>query len=201
MKISFLNIALLLIILYFSISCGHFPKNIINPHITTTENIQLLNGKYTMYEIVRKPLTDSTAISYSKADIGFNHTFYDELDRGLFSKTLKIDSLKSYNFTLQILNSKKIQINYFENGIKIRQHTINYKLKTDGYVYLRNKNFKVNGIPYLIGEFNVKRSRLTLNNKKQLIFQSSQFSSGGIALLMVYPLGKAKYQKIYQRLD
>ena len=40
------------------------------------------------------------------------------------------------------------------------------------------------GIPYLLGEFNVKKNRITLNSDKNIIFESSEFSSGGIALLI-----------------
>lgn len=192
-------------ILFFSlifssfISCATFPKNIENQYIINKENVFSLNGKYSLNEIYRGSLTDSTSFSFSKSDLGFNHTFFDEIDSRISAKRIEIDSSKNYSFVLKVLNSKNIEIIYLENITTIRRQTIKYKLKGDGYLYLKNRNFKIKGIPYLIGSFDVKKIRLTLNKEKNLLLETSEFSSGGVALLMVYPVGKLKYQKIYER--
>ena len=92
-----------------------------------------------------------------------------------------------------------MEFNYFEDDSIIKQNTIKYRFKDDGYVHLKHKNFKIIGIPYVFGGFDTKRNRITLNKDTNLLFETSEFSSGGVALLMVYPIGKMKYQKIYQR--
>lgn len=181
------------------ISCATFPKSIEYKYILNKENINSLNGKYSLKEINRSSLTDSTSFSFSNADIGFNHTFFDEIDSRMLARSIEIDSSKSYCFILKVLNSKNIEIDYLENEKSIRQQTIKYKLKDDGYVYLKNRNFKIRGVPYLFGDFDVKKIRLTLNKDKNLLLETSEFTSGGVALLMVYPVGKMKYQKIYER--
>ena len=181
------------------ISCATFPKTIENQYIINKENVITLNGKYSLNEIYRSSLTDSTSFSFSKSDLGFNHTFFDEIDSRISAKRIEIDSSKNYYFVLKVLNSKNIEIIYLENKATIRQQTIKYKLKGDGYLYIKNRNFKIKGIPYLIGSFDVKKIRLTLNKEKNLLLETSEFSSGGVALLMVYPVGKLKYQKIYER--
>jgi len=180
------------------ISCATFPKNIANQYIINKENVNSLNGKYSLNEMYRSSLTDSTSFSFSNSDVGFNHTFFDEIDSRMFAKRIEIDSLKSYYFVLKVLNSKNIEIIYLENESSIRRQTIKYNLK-DGYVYLKNRNFKIKGIPYLIGDFGIKKIRVTLNKEKNLLLETSEFSSGGVALLMVHPVGKLKYQKIYER--
>ena len=181
------------------ISCATFPITAGYQNIINKENINSLNGKYSLKEIYRSSLTDSTSFSFSTRDIGGPLTFFDEIDNRMFAKRIVIDSSKSYYFILKILNSKKIEIDYFENEKSVRRQTIRYKLKDDGYVYLKNRNFKIKGIPYLIGSIDVKKIRLTLNKEKNLLLETSEFSSGGIALLMVYPVRKLKYQKIYER--
>lgn len=192
-------------ILFFSlifssfISCATFPKNIENQYIINKENVNSLNGKYSLNEIYRSSLTDSTSFSFSTRDIGGPLTFFDEIDSKMLAERIVIDSSKSYYFILKVLDSKHMEIDYLENEKTIRQQTIKYKLKGDGYLYLKNRNFKIKGIPYLIGSFDVKKIRLTLNKEKNLLLETSEFSSGGVALLMVYPVGKLKYQKIYER--
>lgn len=183
------------------VSCATFPRAIVNPYSVNEENINSLNGKYSIIEISRSSLTDSTSFSYSKKDIGFDHTIFDEIDSRLLTKRIEIDSSKNYALELKILNPKRIGLYYFQNEKAIRQLMIKYKIKDDGYLYLKNRNFKIKGIPYLFGEINVKKNRITLNKESNLIFESSEFSSGGVALLMVYPVGKAKYQKIYKRIE
>lgn len=183
------------------VSCASFPKTIVNPYIINEENINSVNGRFSIKEINRSSLTDSTSFSYSKTDIGFDHNIFDEIDSRLLTKSIKIDSSESYTFDLKVLNPKWIELNYLANEKSIRKQIIKYKIKEDGYLYLKNRNFKIKGIPYLFGEFNVKKNRITLNKENNLIFESSEFSSGGVALLMVYPVSKAKYQKIYKRIE
>ena len=119
----------------------------------------------------------------------------------MFTKPLNIDTSKIYTFTLKILNTKKIEINYLKENNILGENSIKYKLKEDGYVYLKNKNFKIRGIPYLLGDFMIRRNRLTLNENNNLLFETSEFNSGGLFLLMVYPYSKMKYEKIYKRVD
>ena len=201
MKKLFNKIFLFILTISSMVSCANFPKTIVNPYIINEENINSVNGRYSIKEINRSSLTDSTSFSYSKTDIGFERTIFDEIDSRMYTQSIEIDSSKSYYFELNVLNLKRIEINYFENNKTIRQHIITYKIKDDGYLYLKNRNFKIKGIPYLFGEFNVKKNRITLNIENNLVFESSEFSSGGVALLMVYPIGKVKYQKIYERIE
>ena len=181
------------------ISCATFPKTIENQYIINKENVNSLNGKYSLNEIYRSSLTDSTSFSFSTRDIGGPLTFFDEIDSRMFAKRIVIDSSKSYYFILKVLDSKHMEIDYLENEKSIRQQTLKYKLKGDGYIYLKNRSFKIKGVPYLFGDFSVKKIRLTLNKEKNLLLETSEFSSGGVAFLMIYPVGKLKYQKIYKR--
>ncbi|WPR70235.1 hypothetical protein SLW70_09785 [Flavobacterium sp. NG2] len=159
----------------------------------------MLNGKYTLKEISRSSLTDSTSFSFSKSD--GNYTFYNEIDRSLSNWNIGKEFAENFYFKLSVLNSKIIHINYYHSEVEesIRQHTLKYKLNKNGYVYLKNRNFKIIGIPYIFGAFSLKRNRITLNDANNLVFETSEFVSGGVALLMVIPIGKEKYLKIYER--
>lgn len=180
-------------------SCASFPKNIENPHFLHRDNINSLNGKYDVIGFHPDSITDRAILNH----LGFSYypTFYDEIDNNWLSKSIKINTSKSYSFILKILNFKKLKIYYIENDVVISEKEIKYKLKKDGYLYLKNKNLRFLGIPYLFGEIDLKRIRLTLNKEHNLLFELSEFESGGLFLLMVYPVGKTKYKKIFSRMD
>jgi len=190
-----------LMILILTTSCASFPKRVLTSPIDKT-NLSHLNGTYSLKHNHASSTTDSTSMwNLSEAELSSNYTFFDELNNGVFVKSMKIDTSKQYKFTLKILNSKKMQSDYFENDSIIRSNRIRYKLKKDGFVYLRHRNFKIMGIPYLFGGFDKKRNRLNLTTDNNLHFETSEFMSGGLFLLKVVPLYKRKYQKIYIRIN
>ena len=188
--------------LSFIFGCGSFPKRTVPAQYLNKNNINALNGKYTIKAIYSGPTKDTTsAWNFSDSDLGIYPTFFDELNNGLLVKSIKTDPSKIYTFSLKILSTKKLEFNYFEDDSIIKQNTIKYRFKDDGYVYLKHKNFKIIGIPYVFGGFNTKRNRITLNKDTNLLFETSEFKSGGLFLLMINPYSKMKYEKIYQRIE
>jgi len=187
--------------LILATSCVSFPKRVPSSPINKT-SLSNLNGTYSLKHNHAASTTDSTSMWYlSEDELSPNYTFFDELNNGVFVKSMNIDTSKQYKFTLKILNSKKMQLDYIENDSIIRGNRIRYKLKKDGFVYLHYRNFKIIGIPYLFGGFHKKRNRLNLTTENNLHFETSEFMSGGLFLLKVAPLNKTKYQKIYERIN
>ena len=198
---SFYSLIGSLISLIVVTSCASFPNRVPPSPINKT-NLINLNGTYSLKHNHAASTTDSTSMWYSsEAELSPNYTFFDELNNGVFVKSIKIDTSKQYTFFLKILNSNKMQLDYHENDSIIRSNKIRYSLRNDGYVYLHHRNFKIIGIPYLFGGFHKKRNRLTLTLEQNLHFETSEFMSGGIFLLKVVPLNKSKYQKIYKRVN
>jgi hypothetical protein len=194
------------VLINFTFGCASFPKKREPSSSLNLQNITNINGKYGIKEVYSGPTKDTStawknAWNFSESDLGFRPTFFDELNFGVFVKEMKINSSSKYSFTIKILNTKKLKIDYFENDSIIRENIIRYRLKKDGYLYLNHKNFKIIGIPYLFGGFNKKRNRITLNKDHNLLFETSEFMSGGLFLLMVNPLSKMKYEKVYQRIN
>ena len=176
-------------------------------HSLNIKNINALNGKYNIKAIYSGTTKDtSSSNNFSDADLDHYPTLFDELNNGIFVKAIKLDSLKSYTFSLKILNTKRFEIDFFEDDSIIRQNTMRYKLKDDGYIYIKHRNIKIIGIPYLMGGFKNKRSRLTLNKDNNLLFETTEFRSGGVFYLgFLVPVinfgSKMKYEKTYQRIE
>lgn len=190
-----------LLTLSLALGCASFPKRVPPSHLNAA-NVHNLNGTYNLTESLSAATTDSTSIwNLSESDLSMYPTFFDELNNGILVKGIPIDSTKQYSFSLKILDSKKMQFDYLENDSLVCRNLVRYKLKKDGFVNINHKNFKIFGIPYFFGGFDKKRSRLSLTPENDLLFETSEFRSGAILFLIMDPMTKMKYEKIYKRLN
>lgn len=155
-------------------------------------NITALNGKYSIIPIVE----DSIEAKY-----WIRNNFFYEIDRSLLRDTLNLDTLNSYQVEIEIINDSRMQVNYIENDIITRTRTIKTKLKDDGFLYLKNKNIGFIWIPFILGALDVNRSRITTDNKGNLIMDVSNFRGGAALLIIFLDWGNTKYRKIFKRIE
>lgn len=185
---------ILILVIVFQ-SCASFDKELINPNPLNKENLSDLNGRYGIVY-----LESDSIKKRNKNQVWVHKNFLKEIDRKLIKDTLKLDSLKTYAFDLKVLNPKKIQISYIENGIMFKERILKTKLKKDGYLYLKNKNVQFLLVPYIAGALDIKKTRLSKLKNGNLIFDVSNHRSGA-ALLIVFLDGKTwKYRQEYERI-
>jgi len=98
------------------------------------------------------------------------------------------------------LSSKRIKIEYIENGKVFRERILKTKLKRDGYLYLRNKNTQFMSIPFLAGAIDIKKARLTKSDNRSLIFDVANFRNGS-ALIIIGDTRIWKYRQEYERIE
>ncbi len=191
MKKQILLITIIISTLYFQ-SCASFKKNLINQNPLTEKTLTDLNGKY--------------GISNSKADSVSNNywvynNFLTEIDRKLLKDTLQFDTLKTYHVELKVLNKKKLKISYLENSIIFRERIIKTKLKSDGYLYLKNKNVGFLFVPYIAGAIDIKKTRLTTSKNGNLIFDIANHRSGAFLIFIFLDGQTRKYRYEYNKLE
>jgi len=174
-------------------SCASFDKELINPKPLNKKNLNDLNGKYGVVHTKFDSITKQ-----SNRQIWQWNNFLTEIDRKLIKDTLKIDSLKTYAFDLNLISQKKIKVKYLENGEVFRERIIKCKLKKDGYLYLKNKNIQFMLVPIIAGAIDIKRIRLTKSNDGNLIFDVSNFRYGA-ALVVIGDAKTWKYRQEYSQ--
>jgi len=205
-KLSLNKVLIYLLLMIIAFGCASFPKKRLPLSNLTLETLNNLNGRYELISKCSRGTKDTTTFwqyvfNFSDADLGQYPTFYDEINFKSSKKhELKIDTLKRYSFTLKVINKKKLKIEYYENDSILNENTVKYTLKKDGYLYLKNINSEIVGIPYLFGEFTKKRRRITLDEVNNLIYETSELSSGGFFFVLEDDT-KMKYEKIYLRID
>lgn len=185
------------------LSCASFPKQYDPRDGLNHAAIKQLEGDYRVEHYSTRPTKDSTLIwNFSQPDLGRYPTLFDEINNGLFVNKFKVNTAKTYCVSIHNVTNKKFRMYYYENDIIIKQNTIRFRLKDDGYLYLRYRNFKIIGLPYLLGGIKLKRSRMTLDSDNNLVFETSEVTSGGMILFFVFqPVFKSKYEKIYRRIE
>lgn len=168
--------------------CGSFKKT---PHAferVYTKDIHRINGVYRLVPMQVNPGSSQLA----------NHKFYREYGRNV-RDTLQLDTTKQHSFRVKVLNKKFLRIAILEDTVVLRIKKLAYRLKNnDGFVYIKNENTKVSGIPYVFGGVDIRKVRITLDASANLVLQEYYRDAGGLLLV----LGGAKTSEgifVYER--
>jgi hypothetical protein len=185
---------LILILIIFLQSCASFNSSIPNPKTLTKNNLAELNGKYEMMYLE----FDSISNAYKTQKSNYRN-FFAQVDKNYKKEMIKLDSLNNYYFEIFSISPKKLRIKYLENGKVFNEKILKTELKNDGYLYFKKKNLKFVGLPYIFGRIDLTKTRLTLDENKNLILDISNLSSGA-ALFVVFLNSKTdRYRKILKR--
>jgi len=203
MKIKFFTLLYSLLILSF-VGCAPFSKKVtLNDHTyLNSESINKLNGTYEINasKIIYKSSRDNKTKIFENDSVDKYYNLFH------FVKTenqeLRADSIKNlikkYDVRIEVLDKKKISFSLLKDNLKVDSSIVNYKIKNDGYIYLKNKNFKSNWIPILCGNFSINRTRLSLNNENSLILNNSNYFHGAI-LVIIGDSRSFKFEGRYNR--
>ena len=194
------NIFLLTLIFFTLFSCATFSKKVSfdNQIILQKENISQING---LYEI--KSLKSIWRFENLKPDIVEN----DSISRFPLYITLKTNkeyrngsnqNLENYKVKIEVQDKKTLLISLLDEEKIIDSIKIDYKIRKDGYLYLKNNNFKTEWIPGLCGNFELDRTRIGINNKNNLILNHSHYIYGAI-LFIIGDTKKTGFGSEYKR--
>ena len=174
------------------LSCGTFknkPENLVK---INNQNANSLNGTYSIFAF------DKLKTEYPYFD-NANNKFYRKYGRGQ-RDTISFDTINGGKFKIKIINDNKLRIDFIKKNEIIKSQLIKYKFKKDGFLYLKNRNTIIGGIPYIFGGVDVKKVRIALNQNSDLILNDIFCSSG--ALFLVFGDVKVwEESNIYLRID
>jgi hypothetical protein len=174
------------------LSCGVFKDRKENFKKIDITNVNMLNGTYSVFannkSKTKHPYFDNA-----------NEKFYRKYGRGE-KDTINFDSISGGKFKLNVIDNEKLKIDFIKNEKIIKSQTLKYKFKNDGFVYLKNRNTLIAGIPYIFGGIDVKKIRIALNQNNELIINDIFDSSG--ALLLIFGDAKVwEHVNEYKRIE
>ena len=173
-------------------SCGVFKDSQENYQRIDITNVNKLNGTFSVFA------NNKLKTEYPYFD-NANEKFYRKYGRGE-KDTISFDTISGGKFKVNIINNEKIEINFIRNEKIIKSQILKYKFKNDGFLYIKNRNTIIAGIPYIFGGVDVKKIRIALNQNNELIINDIFDSSG--ALLLIF--GDAKVWEVtnsYKRIE
>ena len=172
-----------IIVPFLLMSCASFNKNhSFKNEVKLNENsISLLNGSYTLNPRIelnkgrsgKSYFTDKGDLNRTNLYNFFNNS----------SRSLNDFQDSTYLVKLKVINKNEILIFRYNNDQKMDSVLLKYKLKSNGYIYIKNKNFKINGVPYLFGGFELNRVRMTVSNENNLVINSTHYFYGSFLIL------------------
>ncbi|WP_452227650.1 MULTISPECIES: hypothetical protein [unclassified Lacinutrix] len=165
-------------ICFLFLNCASLPKyeseNLLH---LTEKNITQLNGTYSNYS------------ENSKSRI------YRSFLGRLTSSKIK-DSVSEIK--IEVLNSKEIRFLFLKNQKEIHSKTVKYKLQNDGFLLLKNRNFRLHGIPWILGDYEIRKYEIGLSNSGNLVMNGVEKREGAFLIIFWGPPGKAfKFTDIY----
>ncbi|MEG2310154.1 hypothetical protein [Chryseobacterium sp.] len=158
-------------LLLFTLNCAGF-KNIESPEsVIKKNNIENINGTY-------ENLPSSGSSFYIRM-------LTDVFDRNInmFNWKDKYDAKKT-KVKLQMIEKNRLNVIVFKNEKTVFNKNLRVKLKKDGYLYLKEKRFMIDGIPLVLGGWNIQKSRLGADENNNLKILSNYFFCNGFAVLM-----------------
>ena len=172
-----------IIVPFLLMSCASFNKNhSFKNEVKLNENsISLLNGSYTVNPSIELNKGRSGKIYFTdKGDLNRTN-LYNFFNNS--SRSLNDFQDSTYLVKLKVINKNEILIYQYNIDQKMDSILLKYKLKSNGYIYIKNKNFKINGVPYLFGGFELNRIRMTVSNENNLVINSAHYFYGSFLIL------------------
>lgn len=152
-------------------SCAGF-RDVDNKNaVLNKNNLGLLDGIYS-----------NASISHAGGYVG---NLTDVVDRNtrMFAFKDKYNG-KDMKLQLKIINQKKLNVKIYDAGNLLADKDLRVKLESDGFLYLKEKRFMLEGIPLVLGGLNIQKSRFTVDTKNNLQVQTNYFFCNGFMIVM-----------------
>jgi|SRR5690554_4763642 len=98
---------------------------------------------------------------------------------------------------IEVLNDKEIRFSFLQNQMEINSKIVKYKLQNDGFLLLRNKNFRLHGIPWIFGDYEIRKYEFGLSKSGSLIMNGIEKREGAHLIILWGPSNNYKFTDIY----
>lgn len=156
----------------FLTSCASLEKNKFSKNNFSEKDKSIINGTY-------KNIPDTGGNGF------YVRNLVDVFDRNrnMFQFNNKKYENENLKFKLYLISSKKINVKIFDENTLLFDKNLKINIKDDGFIYLKEKRFMLDGIPFLIGGWNIQKSRFAIDKDNNLYVQSNYFFLNGILVI------------------
>jgi len=135
------------------------------------------------------PIKDVSLIEGEYENIPFNKEYriYGTFDNVINWRTKPADSTKFSSVRVNIIKSKLIGFTFTNTKDEKKVVYTKWKLHKNGFIRLKNRNFRIIGLPYIFGSYQINKTDLALTENNELILNGTNVDEG--AILVILPLG------------
>lgn len=171
-------------ILFVTVSCAGF-RNVDPPVGLNKNNVENINGIYKNFPLSKNGF--------------YVRTLTDVLDRNnnMFNWTEKYNN-DDIKIRLEMVEKNRLHVEISESEKTLFSKNLKVKLKKDGFLYLKEKRFMLDGIPLVLGGWNLQKSRFAIDSNNNLRIQSNYFYCNGV-LVLISELKTLHYDFIFEK--
>ena len=109
------------------------------------------------------------------------------------------DTSEIKSVEISILSESKIQFIFKTQNGKENKYSAVYKLNKNGLISLKNKNFKLTGLPYIFGGYQINKTEVGLTKHNQLVLNGVKVDEGAILIILPASFPKTNFTYKYDR--
>lgn len=111
-------------------------------------------------------------------------------------KESKPDTNKYEWVVLKVIDDKHLEFSFRGFGGNPKVVLTRFMLRKNGLIFLKNAYFHLNGLPYIFGDYQVKRTRIGQTKEGALLVNGTIINEG--AVLFILPAGFPKHNFSYK---
>lgn len=113
------------------------------------------------------------------------------------------DTTEIRSVKISIVNDKKIQFLFKSIGGIENIYESNFKLNKNGFILLKNKNFRLTGlgIPYIFGGYQINKTEVGLTKQNQLILNGVTIDEGAILIILPASFPRTNFREKYNKIN
>jgi len=138
------------------------------------------------------PIREAKKLEGNFENIPFNLEYrtYNTFDNAINWRKKKSDTVVKFSsVNLKILDHRFIQFSFTNEKGDVKTITANYSIKEDGFVSIKNRNFRLTGLPFIFGDYEINKVELGLTNTNQLILNGTRVKEGAFLIIFWSPPG------------
>lgn len=177
-------------------SCQSYNHKLYTKGTLNSSNTESINGEYASQPI----LAVMTKFHPFPMDKHIDSSLLLSLDRSLNTNNIDYGILNHYTFSIQVFDNKRVSIKCLQGGRCLKTYDLEVQLKSDGFLYLKNRNVRPILIPFICGAIDVTKLRFSRDSEGDLIVDKTNHRSGAFLFIAFFSVSNTESRCIYKKI-
>lgn len=174
---NYIHIFLVICVLSLS-SCVSFSNKVSKKESTklTKKNIHAIEGTYEFQP-------------YKSFGINGKHVYnlsnnIKNIDQYILGREIAFGSKSDYTVEIKVVSQHEVSFSFKNKNTLVYETTMKMKLKSNGFIHLKNKRVIVKGVPFIFGGITSSKMRIGLSKEGNLLLNYAHDSFASILIMV-----------------